>query len=190
MQIEYQNIILRDMKESDIEDYVRWWTVEKEWSDWDAPWEKIDTSEEAERKFWREKYEAGKNRSDDKLRGKFEIEHDGVHIGWVSSYLIDKDCNYMDKPIEGEPRYFAVGIDICVPEIRGKGIGADALTAYTNYYFDNGISEIFTQTWSGNIRMIRCAEKIGFTEYRRDIGIRQVHGGVYDKVTLRLEKSR
>lgn len=42
MKIESDNIILRDMIESDIEDYVRWFTVEREWENWDAPWEKED----------------------------------------------------------------------------------------------------------------------------------------------------
>ena len=28
MQIKFENIILRDMIESDIEDYVHWWTTE------------------------------------------------------------------------------------------------------------------------------------------------------------------
>ena len=48
MQIKFENIILRDMIESDIEDYVRWFTVEREWENWDAPWEKEDTDAEAE----------------------------------------------------------------------------------------------------------------------------------------------
>ena len=37
MIIEFDDIILRDMIESDIEDYVRWFTVEREWENWDAP---------------------------------------------------------------------------------------------------------------------------------------------------------
>ena len=45
MQIKYENIILRDMIETDIEDYVRWFTAEREWEKWDAPWEKEDTDE-------------------------------------------------------------------------------------------------------------------------------------------------
>ena len=45
MRIEFENIILRDIIESDIEDYVRWFTVEREWENWDAPWEKEDTDE-------------------------------------------------------------------------------------------------------------------------------------------------
>ena len=40
MRIEFENIVLRDMIESDIEDYVRWFTVEREWENWDAPWRK------------------------------------------------------------------------------------------------------------------------------------------------------
>lgn len=62
MRIEFENIVLRDMIESDIEDYVRWFTVEREWKNWDAPWEKEDTDAEAERKRWTEYYESRKNR--------------------------------------------------------------------------------------------------------------------------------
>ena len=50
MKIEFENIILRDMQESDIEDYVRWFTAETRWSEADAPWEPIETDEETERK--------------------------------------------------------------------------------------------------------------------------------------------
>lgn len=49
-------LILRDMRESDIEDYVRWFTKETEWGNWDAPWEAFEASEEEERKSWTEYY--------------------------------------------------------------------------------------------------------------------------------------
>ena len=39
MEIKYKNIVLRDMKESDIADEIRWYTVEIDWTHWDAPWE-------------------------------------------------------------------------------------------------------------------------------------------------------
>mgnify|MGYP003378802597 CR=1 FL=1 len=32
------NIILRDMLKSDLEDYVHWFTSETEWVNTDAPW--------------------------------------------------------------------------------------------------------------------------------------------------------
>ena len=34
-------VILRDFIKADIEDYVRWETVETEWKLWDAPWEHV-----------------------------------------------------------------------------------------------------------------------------------------------------
>ncbi len=83
MQIKFENIILRDMIESDIEDYVRWFTTETEWSNTDAPWEPIESDEETERTSWHEYYESVKNLPDDVRRPKFEIEWNGRHIGWL-----------------------------------------------------------------------------------------------------------
>ena len=37
MKIEFDSITLHDMIASDIEDYVRWFTVEREWENWNAP---------------------------------------------------------------------------------------------------------------------------------------------------------
>ena len=93
MKIKNENIILRDMIESDIDDYVRWFTTETEWSNTDAPWESIESDEETERKSWREYYESVKDLADDVRRWKFEIERNGRHIGWVSSYPLTRTTN-------------------------------------------------------------------------------------------------
>lgn len=188
MHIEYENIILRDMIESDIEDYVRWFTLEREWENWDAPWEKEDTSEETERISWRDYYESVKALPDTTRRWKMEIVCNNRHIGWVSSYPIDEHYEWIDEVKDGQTVYRAVGICICEPEIWCKGIGTNALRAFINYYFENGTEEIYTQTWSGNVRMLRCAEKLGFVECNRNVGIREVDGQKYDGVTFRLEK--
>ncbi len=188
MKLESGSIILRDMIESDIEDYVRWFTVEREWENWDAPWEKEDTCEETERKKWAEYYESVRALPEDALRWKFEIEWNGRHIGWVSSYRIDENYEWVGKSEDGQTVYRAVGIDICEPDLHGKGIGTKALRAFMNYYFENGANELYTQTWSGNVRMIRCAEKLGFAECGRDVGDREVRGRKYDGLTFRITK--
>ena len=41
MTIKYKDIILRDMTEADIEDDIRWNTVETDWANWDAPWKSL-----------------------------------------------------------------------------------------------------------------------------------------------------
>ena len=190
MKIEYKDIILRDMTEADIEDYVRWFTIEIKWSDTDAPWEPIESDEETERVSWHEYYEYAKDLPDDVRRPKFEIEWNGRHIGWVSSYPIDENYEWIDEIREGQTVYRAVGIDICEPDVWGNGIGAKALAAFINYYFENGEDEIYCQTWSGNIRMIKCAEKLGFEVCRRKIDYREVNGEKYDGLTFRLNKEK
>ncbi len=189
MRIQYDNIILRDMIESDIEDYVRWFTTETEWSDWDAPWEPIESDEETERNSWREYYEAVKDIPDDARRWKFEIEWNGRHIGWVSSYLVDGNYEWVGQPQDGQTVYRAIGIDICESDIRGNGVGTNALRAFMKYLFDSGADELYTQTWSGNVRMIRCAEKLGFKECNREVGFREVIGQKYDGLTFKRERT-
>ena len=188
MKIEFNNIILRDMIKSDIEDYVRWFTVEREWESWDAPWEKDDTDEEIERKQWTEYFESVKDRADDAPRWKFEIEWNGRHIGWVSSYCIGENYEWIGKPKDGQIVYRAIGIDICEPDLWGYGIGTNALRAFMNYYFENGVKELYTQTWSGNIKMIRCAEKLGFVECDKDVGAHEVDGQNYDGLTFKIKR--
>lgn len=189
MIIEYKNIILRDMVESDIEDYVRWFTKETQWCKWDAPWEKVETDESDEREYWTSVYKTVANMTDDTLRRRFEIDYDGHHIGWVNSYYIDDKYNRIsaDKASENAEPRLAIGIDICENAVWGKGIGTNALTAYIDYLANNGITQIYTQTWSGNSRMIKCAEKLGFEIIGRRIGVREVDGERYDALTLILE---
>lgn len=188
MKIELDGTILRDMVESDIEDYVRWFTVEREWESWDAPWEKGDTCEETERKNWTEYYESVKDLPDDVHRWKLEIEWNDRHVGWVSSYLIDENSEWVGKIKDGQTAYRAIGIDVCEPDLWGNGIGTNALRAFMNYCFENGAGELYTQTWSGNVRMLRCAEKLGFAECHREVGIREVDGRKYDGLTLKIKK--
>lgn len=188
MKMKFENIILRDMKESDIADYVRWFTTETEWMQWDAPWEKEDSDEETERASWRKYYASVKDLSSDILRWKFEIEWNGRHIGWVCSYCIDKNYEWVGEIKDGQTVYRTIGIDICEPDVWGNHIGSNALRAFVNYYFESGVEEIYTQTWSGNARMIRCAEKLGFQECNRNVATREVDGKKYDGLTFRLEK--
>ena len=188
IEIKCEEIILRDMIESDIEDYVRWFTRETEWSNTDAPWEPIKSDEKTEQIAWTKYYESVKNIPNDVCRWKFEIEWNGRHIGWVSSYHIDENYEWTGEIKDGQTVYRAIGIDICEPNAWGRGVGTNALRAFMNYYFENGMDELYTQTWSGNLRMIRCAEKLDFVECNRNIGIREVNGQKYDGLTFKLTK--
>lgn len=181
MRIEIGDIVLRDMVASDIEDDIRWNTVDMEWHDWDAPWEKDEPFDADEyRRNALEKL--AKVKDDSQMRLEFEIDYMGRHIGSVNCYRIDDNYEWTpDK--EG---HLALGIDINEPEFWNRGIGGTAFAAWMDYLFSQGFNELYTQTWSGNVRMLRMAERLGFTLCHRKIGNFTVRGQVYDGVTLRI----
>lgn len=174
-------IKLRDMIESDIEDYVRWFTSDTEWGNWDAPWESyLSNDENKERKEWTDYYNYVKDMSKDFERWKFEIEVDNKHIGWVSSYT---DLEYL----ENKDKVLAIGIDIPSPNNRCKGYGTIALKMFIKYLKEYGHHYLYIQTWSGNIPMIKVIEKLGFKEYFRKIDYREVKNEKYDAITYILD---
>lgn len=191
MEIKYQNIILRDMKESDIEDEIRWYTEETEWALWDAPWE----MEEALRDFDPEQHRQSSlewvaaHKPDHRLSLEVETA-DGVHIGSVSAYCINEAFDWQKVPGEEDRRKlnWAVGIEISESSYWSGGWGTQALTAFIRYHLEEGYTNLYTQTWSGNFRMIGLAKKLGFVECNREHGNRQVRGETYDGLTFRLDE--
>ena len=92
MKIEYKDIILRDMTEADIEDHIRWNTVETDWTHWDAPWESEPDLLNFNPEEFRNDIFKKLSEPKDEPRWKFEIETaEGIHIGTVSSYMINED---------------------------------------------------------------------------------------------------
>ena len=92
-------------------------------------------------------------------------------IGALSRYWISKETHWP-----------AVGIDIYDPAWWGKGIGFEALTLWCDHLFGAmpEIVRIDLRTWSGNERMIRLAQRLGFKEEARFRNARIVNGEYYD----------
>ena len=139
------------MLETDIDDYIRWNTIETEWLLWDAPWEE---DEEFNREEYRQKMlvRLSKLKNTNNARIGFEIcvlDEKETHVGWVNSYFIDDNYNYSQ-----EKKLTAIGIDIPEQWARGCGYGTEAWALFINYLRGNGIIDIYTQTWSGNNRVL------------------------------------
>lgn len=206
MEINDDVVALRDIVSGDIDDYRRWETVETEWQQWDAPWEHEGLSEEQRSRELRayldvleQRVRTDANRTDDEFRNRFEIDYLGgsgaapVHVGWCASYLVDKACDIVRFSDDGGANDVlgrAVGIDVCETAMRGRGVATHALELFIAYLQEHEGLPILTQTWSGNLRMIGLAEKLGFVEIRRKPGIRQVRGRVYDGLTFMYMKER
>lgn len=188
MQILDQTIVLRDMQKEDIEDYVYWFTKKKEWQAFDAPWENTETCEADERKSWTEYYDSLQNLKETTLRQRLEIEYQGKHIGWVCSYLLDDSYEWISPEEHPKIERRAIGIDICENEFWSKGIGPAALKIFMNYHLNMGYQELYTQTWSGNVAMIKAALKLGFQICSTKKNVREVDGKRYDALTFIYQK--
>ncbi len=175
--LKYQNIILRFLKEKDIEKFVQWHIDEMEWQKWDAPWEsKIEEENDI-----RKRLKKILDRPKVDLPGRLQICHnDGTYIGSVNTYFI-----------EGNKDKRAVGIAIYEQNYWCKGLGEQALKLWIAYIFNvEELDYLYCQTWSGNKRMIRLAEKCGFEIIKRKKDYREVNGKLYDALTFRLEKEK
>lgn len=188
--IRYRDIVLRDMIESDIEDWIRWDSVDTEWMKWDAPDEPTEPIDPDE--YRKDLLKFINTPRANEFRNFFELATaEGRHIGRINSYALGEDYAWKSWPETlGEKFTVAIGIDICDSQVWGRGYGTKAITAFAKHFLDNGITEICTQTWSGNARMIRCAKKVGFVEVNRITGNRHIRGEIYDGLTFQLDLDR
>lgn len=190
MEIRYEDIVLRDYRVTDIEDDIRWNTVETEWALWDAPWEMEKELQRFHPENFRKEQMEALQKAKTGFRWSFELDTaDGVHIGGVNSYLVDENFEWIKRKdvASGQKVYHTLGIDILESSYWGKGLGTQALAAFIQYHLDHGVRNLCLQTWSGNIRMIKVAEKLGFQVCKCRFGIRKVRGGTYDGLTFHLD---
>lgn len=189
MKITFNNITLRDYALSDVEDEVRWTNVDTEWFCSDTPWmtmEPVDADE-----LRSDMAEIINSMPEDAIRWRFEIDVDGRHVGLVSSYYLDENFEYtpwdsidQSKNASENNSIRGLGIEICEMEYWGKGIGTKVLTAFMEYYRSFGENRFWIETWSGNLRMLGCARKLGFYEVKRTKDAHVVDGKMVDDLVL------
>lgn len=183
--IKGEKVFLRDFIKEDIEDRIRWETIETEWLEWDAPWEMEEgpfNLEEYRRLMTKR---LSRKLDPNEFRYSFQIcinDESKKHIGWVNAYYIDNDYQYT----EGQG-YLTIGINIPDLNSRRKGYATEAWLLYIRYALNNGYKDIFTQTWSGNFRVIGLIEKLRFKECMRKKDLRKVRGKLYDGLTFKLD---
>ncbi len=184
IEIRGRRVLLRDALPEDFDARCRWYTVETIWQDWDAPWEGKSVSSPDPP----EQHEAARIRFLEKLveplptpRKQLWIQAiGGPLLGWVNSYHYD--------PAE---RTIWIGVDICESAYWGRGLGTEAFRLWMDYLFTQvNFASIHTATWSGNLRMVRVAEKCGFVLIQRDLRCREVRGDWYDGLSFHLTRER
>ena len=181
VEVQGRRVVLRDPRPKDVEARLRWSTVETEWQDWDAPWESegraITAPDGLDRARSRLLAEIGEPLPTPRTRLWIE-RIGGPLLGWVNHYHHDPAA-----------RVTYVGISICESGFWNQGLGTEALLLWIDYLvkqFD--LACVRTATWSGNRRMVRCADKCGFTLDEVEPGVREVRGERYDALAFRLRR--
>ena len=148
MRIEGKQVVLRDEpRDGDSEDLFRWLNLE-EWNYYDEPDKPFEP-------VTREEFEIRRNHPRQPIASAHTWQVDtlgGRHIGWVNYYhLNDREGHAL------------VGIALPEPQEWGKGYGTEVVCLVSDYLFRQmGLAEVRTETWTGNNRMMRVAEKCGF----------------------------
>jgi RimJ/RimL family protein N-acetyltransferase len=156
LKIEGQWIILRrdDPRDSDYDNLFRWLNLE-EWKYYDQPDQPFQpiSREEFDKRLEKQ---VERSSSSSSSKGWWIDTVAGQHIGSISYYNWDQ-----------EEKSAFVGISIPEEENWGKGYGTEALSLFLNFLFDSmDLDTIRTATWTGNKRMVRCAQKAGFTNQK------------------------
>ncbi|TMW71446.1 GNAT family N-acetyltransferase [Alteribacter natronophilus] len=102
------------------------------------------------------------------------VKADGEVIGTVGCYWVDRNTNWLET-----------GIVIYNPTFWEGGFGTEAYRLWIDYLFEaTGIHRLGMSTWSGNVRMIKLAARIGMKEEARIREARQVDGKLYDAIKM------
>jgi RimJ/RimL family protein N-acetyltransferase len=182
VEVRGRRVLLRDPRPDDVEARLRWATAETEWQNWDAPWAgSVEELVEARVSKNAANIAASIAQPLPSPRRQLWVERiGGPLLGCVSHYHHDP-----------EARVTWVGIDICESAYLNQGLGTEALLLWIDYLVKElDLTCVRTATWSGNHRMVRCAEKCGFVVDKVNRGKREVRSKRYDGLEFRLEIAR
>ncbi|MBN2899889.1 MAG: GNAT family N-acetyltransferase [Clostridia bacterium] len=174
-------IILRKLQIEDLEAYERLTHPSKAFHRFNGPYFKKETAEDLGEKMkaWRCNFLSG-NLAFIEQRMVITALETKELIGEVSWYWKSQETDWME-----------VGIVIFNEAYWGKGIGMIALKRWIDLVFESfpQLVRIGLTTWSGNVRMMGLAEKLGMKKeavYRK---ARIVEGDYYDSVSYGVLKA-
>ena len=168
-----KKIVLRDLIEADLPIYQGWLSNSHEWKKYDGPYYPLDESKVSENiGRLRQRVEMA-DWPEPRQRLIIAEQATNMFVGMVSCYWESKETNWL-----------SVGIVIYDPAFWSGGIGYEALGLWSDYLLTAmpELVRLGLATWSGNVRMMRLAEKLGYQEEARRRKARIVEGKYYDSM--------
>lgn len=162
---ELDEVKIRRAEPSELESIYYLITCDEEWTKFNAPYFPYSTPSLNE--FSRNTFSRLCDGSDIQL-----VTVNDVPVGTVSYYW---ECE--------STRWLEMGIVIYDSNFWGKGLAYRALPQWTSYLFAVlDIERVGLTTWSGNPRMMACAEKLGFQQEACLRKVRYYQGEYYDSI--------
>ncbi|WP_261130567.1 GNAT family N-acetyltransferase [Bacillus sp. Marseille-Q3570] len=169
-----EKVVLRDLTLEDLSDlyYWKYEADDREHLKWNGPYYRLPelTMEEFKEGFQK----ALEITATDQPRQILIIETEEKLIGTVNWYWEDEVTNWLSN-----------GIVIFDSNFWSGGYGTEAFKLWTDYIFENmDVVRVGISTWSGNIRMMKLARKIGMIEEGRIRKARIVDGEYFDSIKM------
>lgn len=166
-------IVLRDWLVTDLPVYQSWLSNDHEWKQFDGPYFVMDESKVPERIGRLHEAIAAAEWSNPRQRLAIADRATNDFMGMVSRYWESE-----------ETKWLSVGISIYNPTQWGGGLGFEALGLWSDYILREmpELVRLGLGTWSGNVRMMRLAEKLGFKQEACFRKARIVRGAYYDSL--------
>ncbi|KGX85595.1 GNAT family N-acetyltransferase [Pontibacillus litoralis] len=167
-----EKIILKEATDQDLGNlyYWKYEEEEQEAKKWNGPY--INEPKISKKEFmqkWKDNHF-----STQKVAGALVIIVGDELIGSVSSYWIDKHTNWLET-----------GIVIYDKKYWNGGYGTEAYKLWIDFLFESTkLHRLGMSTWSGNLRMIKVAKKIGMIEEARVRQARMVNDEYFDAIKM------
>ncbi|WP_280771770.1 GNAT family N-acetyltransferase [Salipaludibacillus daqingensis] len=163
-------VVLKEATEDDI-DELYFWKYEEEEQEakkWNGPYifEKKITREEYHKQWDEEIFSC--------IPASLVLKGDGKVIGYVGSYWVDMNTNWIET-----------GIVIYDNNFWNGGYGSEAYKRWIDYLFtETDLHRIGMSTWSGNKRMMKVAKRLGMKEEARIRKARIINGEYFDAIKM------
>lgn len=168
------NITLRKIHQEDLTAYKHWKMPGHKYHDFNGPYFKKSSAEEVDSDVASMFAKLAKGEVDPFAKKKIITNEQEDMIGEVSWYWKSEETLWLE-----------IGVVIFDEKYWGKGIGEQSLRLWIQEIFESKseIVRLGLSTWSGNLGMIKLAEKLGLkkeAEYRM---ARIVNGEHYDSIS-------
>lgn len=167
-----EKVSLREATQEDVNELYYWKYEEKkqEAKKWNAPY--IPERRLTKEKYinsWKKEYELFPS-----VPRILAIIINEKTVGTVSCYWVDKHTNWLET-----------GIVIYDSAYWSGAYGTEAYRMWIDFLFEStSLHRLGMSTWSGNIRMIKTAAKIGMKEEARIREARIVNGNYFDSIKM------